>query len=61
MSAISALLNKLIVPDTRTPDYLPVYYQACKDASALRSSVLMLGLSLIMGAHTPIMVTPAVC
>ncbi len=31
------------------PDYLPVYYQACKDATPLRSAVDMLGLSLSMG------------
>jgi len=29
--------------------YLPVYYQSCKDASAIRSSVDMLGLTLTMG------------
>lgn len=39
------------------PDYLPTYYQACKDASAFRSAVLMLGLSLSMG---PIVVAAGV-
>ncbi|KAI0722370.1 Mfs1.2 [Cerioporus squamosus] len=37
--------------------YLPTYYQACKDASAFRSAVLMLGLSLSMG---PIVVAAGV-
>lgn len=30
-------------------DYLPVYYQACKDATPLQSAIDMLGLSLSMG------------
>jgi hypothetical protein len=35
--------------DYSSPDYLPVYYQACKDASVIRSGVYMLGLSLSLG------------
>ncbi|KAJ6620570.1 MFS general substrate transporter [Mycena sp. CBHHK59/15] len=40
-------LNQLVV--LAVAYYLPVYYQACKDASPIKSGIYMLGLSLTLG------------
>lgn len=37
------------VADFPSLDYLPVYFQACKDASPIRSSVEMFGFLFVMG------------
>ncbi|OJT01776.1 hypothetical protein TRAPUB_7832 [Trametes pubescens] len=44
---IQTFINPIVV--LAVAYYLPVYYQACKDATPLRSAVDMLGLSLSMG------------
>ncbi|KAJ7158604.1 Mfs1.2 [Mycena filopes] len=44
---LQTFLNQLVV--LAVAYYLPVYYQACKDATALQSGIYMLGLSLTLG------------
>ncbi|KIK65195.1 hypothetical protein GYMLUDRAFT_220462 [Collybiopsis luxurians FD-317 M1] len=44
---IQAFINPIAVLGTAY--YLPVYYQACKEASSLRSGVLFLGFAMAMG------------